>query len=143
MVNHPRLYRKVIAFCNSCYARTPTIDPATYHGVFSLFYASLIRGFECTYCGCPMDLTSDDHQVSVDHVVPLSRGGTNNLDNLVLCCRHCNIEKGNLMIDQWNARKQAATVSRQQQATIEEAVRDLQEKWKDQPYRIDPVVAQS
>lgn len=75
MFNHPRLYRKVLAFCNSCYSRSPSIDPATYHDVFALFYTSLMNGFVCSYCGCEMDLVSDDHQVSVDHVVPLARGG--------------------------------------------------------------------
>jgi hypothetical protein len=96
MFNHPRLYRKVLAFCNSCHSRSPSIDPATYHDVFALFYTSLMNGFVCSYCGCEMDLVSDDHQVSVDHVVPLVRGGTNDIANLVLCCRHCNTQKASV-----------------------------------------------
>ena len=43
MFNHPRLYRKVLAFCNSCYSRSLSIDPATYHDVFALFYTSLVN----------------------------------------------------------------------------------------------------
>lgn len=130
MFNHPRLYRKVLAFCNSCYSRSPSIDPATYHDVFALFYTSLMNGFVCSYCGCEMDLVSDDHQVSVDHVVPLARGGTNDITNLVLCCRHCNTQKASMTVEQWTAKRRSETVSRQQQAAIEDAIQDLQEKWR-------------
>lgn len=37
----------------------------------------------CRSCGTTQKLT-------VDHIVPLSRGGTNDLDNLQLLCRSCN-----------------------------------------------------
>lgn len=30
-----------------------------------------------------------------EHVVPVSMGGTNDLDNLVVACRGCNLRKGN------------------------------------------------
>ena len=40
----------------------------------------------CAYCGAPAG--------TVDHVVPLARGGTNSLDNLVACCAECNASKG-------------------------------------------------
>jgi hypothetical protein len=30
---------------------------------------------------------------TIDHVIPLQRGGTNNLDNLALACFHCNRQK--------------------------------------------------
>jgi len=81
-----------------------------------------------------MDLVSDDHQVSVDHVVPLARDGTNEIANLVLCCRKCNTQKANMTVEQWTAKRRSETVSRQQQAAIEEATRDLQQQWRDHPY---------
>ena len=34
--------------------------------------------------------------MTVDHIVPLSRGGTNAMRNLRLACRTCNRSKGNL-----------------------------------------------
>jgi 5-methylcytosine-specific restriction endonuclease McrA len=40
----------------------------------------------CSYCLRP--------GTSVDHVVPLSRGGGNEPDNLVLACGSCNSKKG-------------------------------------------------
>lgn len=44
-------------------------------------------GYQCSICDCQDDLT-------IDHIVPLSRGGTDDLDNLRLLCRSCNSSKG-------------------------------------------------
>lgn len=41
----------------------------------------------CLKCGTSKNLT-------IDHVVPISKGGTNDLDNLQTLCRKCNVEKG-------------------------------------------------
>jgi 5-methylcytosine-specific restriction endonuclease McrA len=49
--------------------------------------------YTCQYCGKvfnPSDLT-------LDHVIPKSRGGSSNWDNLVACCKRCNNRKGNAM----------------------------------------------
>ena len=46
--------------------------------------------FCCQYCGerfAPPDLT-------LDHVIPKSRGGPATWENLVTCCKPCNREKG-------------------------------------------------
>jgi len=42
---------------------------------------------ECVYCGSKKDLT-------IDHVIPRSRGGRNTWTNLVACCQKCNLKKG-------------------------------------------------
>jgi hypothetical protein len=44
-------------------------------------------GYQCVRCGSRRDLT-------VDHVVPVSRGGLNAPDNLRTLCRRCNSSKG-------------------------------------------------
>lgn len=50
----------------------------------------------CTYCG-------DSDADTIDHVVPLSRGGGNELENLVLACRSCNTAKGTRIYpDEWS-----------------------------------------
>lgn len=51
--------------------------------------------YRCAYCGATEYLT-------VDHVIPLSRGGTNNLSNLKTCCGHCNSSKGAKSIEEWS-----------------------------------------
>jgi 5-methylcytosine-specific restriction endonuclease McrA len=45
-------------------------------------------GHKCVYCGSNKNLT-------IDHVLPKSRGGTNRWTNLVTCCGGCNRKKGN------------------------------------------------
>ena len=44
--------------------------------------------YSCVYCGNKRNLT-------VDHVMPKSRGGQNTWLNLVTCCSHCNRVKDN------------------------------------------------
>ncbi|MDX1777086.1 MAG: HNH endonuclease [Desulfobulbales bacterium] len=51
----------------------------------------------CYYCGrsCkPKDLT-------MDHIVPLARGGRSTKDNLVTCCKACNTRKKTLLPMEW------------------------------------------
>ncbi len=36
-----------------------------------------------------------------DHLVPLSRGGTNYISNIVISCPSCNFKKGNKMLHEW------------------------------------------
>src|SRR5690606_7583337 len=43
-------------------------------------------GHTCQYCGSQAE--------SIDHVVPRSRGGQHEWDNVVACCRSCNMRKG-------------------------------------------------
>lgn len=47
---------------------------------------------ECLCCGTTLDLT-------IDHVLPLSLGGTNTLGNYQVLCRSCNSSKGTKVID--------------------------------------------
>ena len=49
----------------------------------------------CFYCGVPL------YTFQVDHVVPVSRGGANSPDNLVLACEHCNKSKGARLPEEW------------------------------------------
>lgn len=51
---------------------------------------------KCYYCGV---VVGDTYHV--DHIVPLSRGGTDNPDNLVISCPRCNQRKNNRTPDEW------------------------------------------
>ncbi|NLT36007.1 MAG: HNH endonuclease [Gaiellales bacterium] len=44
-------------------------------------------GFRCQYCGSTRQLT-------LDHIVPTSRGGRTTWENLVTSCAPCNVRKG-------------------------------------------------
>ena len=47
----------------------------------------------CQYCGTKSDLT-------LDHVLPRSRGGEDSWENLVTACNQCNVKKGNRTPDE-------------------------------------------
>lgn len=52
-------------------------------------------GCRCYICG--RGLTIDT--MTIDHVIPRSKGGGNTFDNLMACCLGCNQEKGNMPWD--------------------------------------------
>lgn len=51
--------------------------------------------FYCLCCG----KREPDVSLTVDHVVPLSRGGTNSIDNLQPLCFACNLAKRDRIVD--------------------------------------------
>lgn len=51
----------------------------------------------CAYCPAPADTR--------DHVIPITRGGTDDIDNLAPACRPCNSSKGTLTVAEWLARR--------------------------------------
>jgi hypothetical protein len=58
-------------------------------------------GHACTYCG-------SDKQLEGDHIVPLSRGGSNAFANLATACRPCNVSKGPKTLKEWRATRPAS-----------------------------------
>lgn len=59
-----------------------------------------LLGNVCIYCGEAKPLT-------IDHKVPLSRGGTNDITNIVPACRDCNLTKRAMTAYEFIARKVA------------------------------------
>lgn len=53
----------------------------------------------CWYCG--IMLRDGWH---VEHMLPIRRGGTSHIDNLVPACRYCNTRKGNRDVDEFRER---------------------------------------
>lgn len=47
--------------------------------------------YECSICGSRYDLV-------IDHIIPVSRGGKANMNNLQVLCRWCNGTKSNHLI---------------------------------------------
>lgn len=45
----------------------------------------------CGYCLTPQILTS--YKLEIEHIHPISKGGTSEIENLCLACRHCNLHK--------------------------------------------------
>lgn len=62
----------------------------------------------CFYCWRPMTAASRPNDprcvtsVTIDHFIPLNRGGKNTQYNLVICCDLCNKTKAHLMPQQFS-----------------------------------------
>lgn len=66
-----------------------TVTPKTRFAVFER------DRFTCQYCG----KSAPDIELQIDHVVPVSKGGSNAAKNLVTSCQKCNAGKGAEPID--------------------------------------------
>ena len=53
------------------------------------YFRELFRQGICHYCG----KTFPETELTLDHIVPVARGGRSTRGNLVVCCRACNQAK--------------------------------------------------
>ena len=60
---------------------------------FTRFNVFLRDRFSCQYCGDRLPT----QELTFDHVIPRSRGGRTNWENVVTACSTCNLRKGNRM----------------------------------------------
>lgn len=58
--------------------------------------------YTCQYCSRPQSALRNRECLTRDHVVPQSRGGTNEWTNVVTACSSCNTRKGNHLPDECN-----------------------------------------
>lgn len=60
----------------------------------------LIKEYDqsCAYCGC------NDVKMTMDHVIPITRGGKHSRDNIVPACGICNSSKNNRLLNEWTER---------------------------------------
>lgn len=49
-------------------------------------------GLACCYCGAGV---TEGAQLTLDHIQPYSKGGSNHERNLITCCNKCNSSRGN------------------------------------------------
>jgi hypothetical protein len=68
--------RRLLRYVNGPYRRSV---PVSRRAVFGR------DGNRCQYCGGPAE--------SIDHVLPRSKGGDHSWENVVACCRSCNVRK--------------------------------------------------
>lgn len=66
------------------------------NGIYKILKRDLERLYAspCIYCGSV-------ERITADHVIPLSRGGTHGIGNLVPACIKCNINKGTRTVMEW------------------------------------------
>ena len=63
----------------------------TEHPSFTRFNVFLRDKFLCQYCG-------SDQELTFDHLLPRSKGGQTNWDNVVTACSSCNVKKGGRLL---------------------------------------------
>jgi len=51
----------------------------------------------CYYCGCRVV----HRELTMDHLIPLTRGGRSTRDNLVPSCKSCNTKKKSMLPVEW------------------------------------------
>lgn len=51
--------------------------------------------YRCRYCRWKADTEAERASLTLDHVIPKSKGGAFDKHNLVAACRKCNTKKGN------------------------------------------------
>lgn len=78
----------------------------------------------CQYCGTGAE--------SIDHVVPRSRGGRHEWDNVVAACRPCNLRKGDRLLDETNLVLRRRPLAPRHLAWVRVAVPEVPVDWE--PY---------
>jgi len=63
-----------------------------------LDHVLLKTDMRCAYCGHEFESISDMH---IDHVIPRSRGGSDNIDNLLPVCKSCNSTKATKTLEEF------------------------------------------
>ncbi len=81
----------------------------------------------CQYCGSTKHLT-------LDHVLPRSKGGTHTWDNVVAACERCNSSKGDRLLQQTGMQLRTKP-----KAPIHPAITFAEQFWKEQE---DPLMLQ-
>ena len=82
-------------------------------------------GYRCRECGA----TNKETTLHVDHIKPVSKGGTNDLNNLQTLCEKCNLAKHT---DEWVGGNMRKRRKFQGEFTYSEAKRErLIKKWED------------
>lgn len=81
----------LIAIARSGPSWTPTVKAARTKYRHAKTVLARIQK-HCFWCGCEF---TKEVRPTADHLIPLSRGGSNALDNLVLACAPCNERRKN------------------------------------------------
>jgi hypothetical protein len=61
--------------------------------------------YQCAYCGSEENLT-------LDHITPRSKGGTDRVTNVLCACKECNTTKGHQMWSDWYLNQEFFTTER-------------------------------
>ncbi|MDV4829859.1 HNH endonuclease [Enterococcus faecium] len=68
------------------------------------------KGNKCCWCGC--ECTNEfeivrgqpqplPHTATIEHLIPIAKGGQHNMRNVAIACHKCNQEKADKPLDKW------------------------------------------
>jgi 5-methylcytosine-specific restriction endonuclease McrA len=66
----------------------------------------------CAYCG------EGDASLHLDHVVPIARGGSNGIGNLLPACRDCNLSKNDRFVMEWRLSRKSPRYERRRRDVV-------------------------
>lgn len=124
------------------FVRSPSITLLVPDAIYLPYYESLPQSevifsrqnlflrdkFTCQYCG---KLLKNPKERTIDHVIPKSRGGKTVWTNVVLCCKKCNLKKGNRTPEEAGLKLlKTPRAPRWQALILEEFPKHKKERWK-------------
>lgn len=77
-------------------------------------------GYRCRECGA----SKDEATLEIDHILPVAKGGTNDIDNLQTLCRECNRKK---YTDEWVGGETDLEIANNELALLKQRLIELQE----------------
>lgn len=90
-LTHTRMYYRVLTQKRRAAIRKNGNNTLTLEQVMKLFDNHPY----CEYCN------KVDCKLTIDHVIPISKGGQNYLGNVTIACETCNFSKGNKLLEVW------------------------------------------
>lgn len=124
------------------FIKSPSISLLVPDAVYLPYYESLPQNevifsrqnlflrdqFTCQYCG---RVLKNPKERTIDHVIPKSRGGKTVWTNVVLCCKKCNLKKGNRTPEEAGLKLlKVPRTPRWQALILEEFPKHKKDKWK-------------
>lgn len=83
----------------------------------------------CQYCG-------SNHKLTIDHVIPRSRGGKDTWENLVAACSRCNLKKGDRTPTEADMQLQRKPYRPNHITFLRDLLGGVQEPWKPYLYMV-------
>jgi 5-methylcytosine-specific restriction endonuclease McrA len=85
-------------------------------------------GYKCYICG----EVFPDSQLSIDHIIPLSRGGKSDWRNLITCCKECNALKDDRLLSElkWKPKFMPFEPPESNMVRLRNSIRVVKEEWK-------------
>jgi len=80
--------------------------------------------FKCAYCG------RSDLPLTIDHIIPKTRGGQDTWENLVAACVYCNNKKGNRTPEEANMKLLFKPYKPYHIISLKNFCNKMDEKWK-------------